>query len=196
MATVSLTVPVAASRHLPGDRDVWIFIMAELMTFSAFFIAYMFYRNGDVELFNRGQATLDRNLGVLNTLLLILSSWGVVRAIAAARTNRRRQIVSYLGVAIGLALAFMVVKYFEYAAKFAVGITLTSNDFYMFYFCLTMIHLAHVVGGTVILSVLLRNARAGKYHAGNLRGLETGASFWHMVDLLWIFLFPLFYLLR
>jgi nitric oxide reductase NorE protein len=196
MTIAQSLVRTSASRHLPGDPDVWIFIMAELVMFSAFFIAYIFYRNAEIAVFNAGQATLDRNLGALNTLFLILSSWSVVRAVSAARINRQDAVVRYLCIAIGFSLGFMAVKYFEYAAKFNAGITLLSGDFYMFYFCLTMIHLAHVVGGTIILIVLLVNARGGTYHARNLRGIETGASFWHMVDLLWIFLFPLLYLLE
>ncbi len=188
--------PRAGTRHLPGDRDVWIFILAELLMFGTFFVAYITNRHAEIALFNTSQATLDRSLGALNTLFLISSSWLVVRAVAAVRSQHGRNATHYLGGAIVLALAFIVVKYFEYSAKFAAGMDLTTNDFYMFYFTLTMIHLAHVVGGTVILSVLWLNAREGKYHSRNLRGLEAGAAYWHMVDLLWIFLFPLIYLLQ
>jgi nitric oxide reductase NorE protein len=105
-------------------------------------------------------------------------------------------VAPWLAFAIALGIAFMVVKYFEYAAKLKTGVDLTTDDFHMFYFCLTGIHLLHVIAGTVILIVCWTNARDRLYHADNIRGLETGASYWHMVDLLWIFLFPLLYLLR
>lgn len=185
-----------AAGRLPGDRDVWLFIFAELMMFGAFFLAYIVNRSTAVELYNAAQQTLDRNLGVLNTVFLIASSWAVVQALAAARRDQSGTSARYLMLAIALAAAFVVVKYFEYSAKFRAGIDLTTNDFYMFYFCLTMIHLAHVVAGSVILLVLCLNTRQGKYRAGRMQGMEAGASYWHMVDLLWIFLFPLLYLLR
>jgi nitric oxide reductase NorE protein len=189
-------IPPPLARHLPGDRDVWIFIFAELLMFGAFFVAYLVHRQTSVDLYNASQQTLDRDLGVINTIFLITSSWLAVSAVASARANRSREIVSRLAGAITLALAFIVVKYFEYTTKFAEGINLTTNDFYMFYFALTMIHLAHVMAGTVILSVLLLNAKEEKYHRQNLSGLEAGTAYWHLVDLLWIFLFPLLYLLR
>lgn len=197
--TVLSASPDTASHdtvRLPGDRDVWIFIIAELLMFGAFFIAYVAYRAGEVELFNASQQTLDRKLGVLNTLILIIGSWDVVLALRAARRDRLNAVPSYLGLAIALGVAFMIVKYLEYSALFAVGTTMTTNTFYMFYFCLTMIHLLHVVAGTIILVVLWANARSGTYDSRHTKGLETGASYWHMVDLLWVFLFPLLYLLR
>lgn len=196
MPSAALAERQTAPRRLPGDPDVWLFIFAELMMFGAFFLAYIVNRSTAVDLYNTAQQTLDRNLGVLNTIFLIASSWAVVQALAAARRNQSATTTRYLILAIALAVAFVVVKYFEYSAKFQAGIDLTTNDFYMFYFCLTMIHLAHVVAGSVILLVLCLNARQGKYRAGRMQGMEAGAAYWHMVDLLWIFLFPLLYLLR
>jgi nitric oxide reductase NorE protein len=197
--TVTLAHPsslAASIRRLPGDRDVWVFIMAELLMFGVFFVAYIVQRRAEVTLFNASQATLDRTLGGLNTLILITSSWAVVRAAEAGRARRNAAVVRRLGVAIALALAFVAVKGVEYSAKFDAGINLTTNSFYMFYFSLTMVHLFHVVGGTVILIVVRQNAKGGEYHPASMKGLEAGASYWHMVDLLWIFLFALLYLLR
>ena len=182
--------------RLPGDPDLWIFIVAELLMFGAFFVAYIVYRASEVELFNDAQLTLDRNLGALNTLFLVTSSSAVVRAVTAARRNQRALVPRYLAAAIALAAAFVAVKCFEYAAKLEHGIAITTNTFFMFYFSLTGIHLLHVIGGTVVLTVMWTHARHGAYHAQNTRGLEAGASYWHMVDLLWIFLFALLYLLR
>jgi len=197
--TVALAHPgslAASIWRLPGDRDVWIFIMAELLMFGVFFVAYIVQRRAEVTLFNASQATLDRTLGGLNTLILVTSSWAVVSAVEAARAKRTAAVVRHLGVAIALALAFVAVKYVEYSAKFEAGINLTTNSFYMFYFSLTMVHLFHVVGGTVILIVVRQNAKGGAYHPASMKGLEAGASYWHMVDLSWIFLFALLYLLR
>jgi len=188
------TSPIA--RHLPGDKDVWVFIIAELLMFGVFFAIYIVNRFFEVEMFNASQLTLNRNLGVANTFFLVTSSWAVALSVHAARRNRRSKVSLYLGVGITLSFAFMLVKYVEYSAKFNTGVTMTTNTFYMFYFCLTMIHLLHVIGGTIILIVMWMKAKEGVYHARNTKGLETGASYWHMVDLLWIFLFPLLYLLR
>lgn len=186
----------SSSRRLPGDRDVWVFILAELMMFGAFFVAYAVAWAGDPTGFAASQLTLDRDLALLNTLFLIVSSWAVANAVNAARISRGAAVAPYLALAIGLGLAFMMVKYLEYSAKINAGISITGDDFYMFYFCLTGIHLLHVVAGTIILGIMWNNARQGHYHAANLMGLEAGASYWHMVDLLWIFLFALIYLLR
>ncbi|MDB5977660.1 MAG: norE [Nevskia sp.] len=182
--------------RLPGDPDVWVFIAAELLMFGAFFVAYIINRAGDVALYNSAQQTLDRGLGVLNTLFLITSSWAVATAVAAARQNRLAQVPRRLALGIVLGMAFVVVKAIEYTAKIKAGYTMLSNDFFMFYYCLTGIHLLHVFVGSTILLVCWNNARDGRYGPANMKGLETGASYWHMVDLLWIFLFPLLYLLR
>jgi len=186
---------LSASR-IPGDKDVWFLIIAEMMMFGVFFITYMVYRAKDVELFNVSQLALNRNLALLNTLFLVTSSWTVAQAVIAARQDRLIAVRGYLLTAIGLAVAFMTAKCFEYSIEFEHGITAATNMFFMFYFCLTMIHMLHVIIGTVILGVVWANARRGVYRPGRTEGLETAASYWHMVDLLWIFLFPLLYLLR
>lgn len=180
----------------PGDKDIWIFIIADVITFGVFFITYMVYRAGDVRLFNTSQLMLNRNLALLNTLFLVTSSWAVVQAVTAARQDRTLVVPRYLFGAILLAAAFADVKWFEYSVKFKHGITPTTNMFFTFYYCLTMIHMLHVVVGTIVLSIVWMNAHKGLYCSGHTEGLETAASYWHMVDLLWIFLFPLLYLLR
>jgi nitric oxide reductase NorE protein len=198
MTTLAATPAVDTDplAYLPGDRDFWLFIIAELLMFGAFFIAYMLNRIGAVELFNTSQLALDRTLGVINTLFLVTSSWAVVLAVQAARKDRPGAVPRHLAVATTLGIVFVIVKCFEYAAKFEAGITMMTNTFYMFYFCLTLIHLLHVIAGSIILAVLWNKARHGDYHAHNTKGIEMGASYWHMVDLLWIFLFALLYLLR
>lgn len=185
-----------SAARLPGDKDVWIFILAELMMFGVFFVVYIVNRAGQTDLFNAAQQSLDRKLGIINTVFLVTSSWAVALGVRAARENRLAPVPRFLALAIALGAAFMVVKFVEYSAKFEAGITMTTNTFYMFYFCLTLIHLLHVIAGTVILIVLWTNARGGAYHPHATKGLEAGASYWHMVDLLWIFLFSLLYLLR
>lgn len=182
--------------HPPGDLAIWVFILAELGAFFVLFSAYAFTRLKHLELFGEMQLTLDSNAGMINTLLLITGSWCVARAIAAIKRNLCRQSAHWLLAAMLTGVGFLIVKYFEYGAKFAQGINLETNLFYTFYIALTMFHAMHVVLGMAILFFVWKKAMAGGYSAQNHHGMETGASYWHMVDLVWIILFPLVYIMR
>lgn len=189
--------PMASSqRRLPGDLAIWFFILAEMLAFAVFFAAYAFARTSHLEEFNLYQQTLDRNAGALNTVLLITGSWFVALAVQAAHQDAPARIARNLGLGWLCGAGFLVVKGFEYAAKFGAGISLSTNTFYMFYISLTFFHFMHVLLGMVILSVLWVQARKGVYGAHESNGLESGAAYWHMVDLLWIVLFPLVYVMR
>jgi len=183
-------------RDPPGDLAIWIFILAELLAFAVLFVLYGMARARHVELFNEMQLTLDRNAGALNTVLLITGSWCVARAVAAIKGDARVASARWLAAGIFAGLGFIVVKLFEYDAKFAAGINLDSNLFYMFYLSLTFFHFMHVILGLVILAFVWHKTRQGGYSAADCHGMETGASYWHMVDLVWIVLFPLVYVLR
>jgi len=180
----------------PGDLAIWVFILAELVAFFALFAAYAFTRLTHLELFNAMQRTLDSTAGMINTLLLITGSWAVARAVAAIKANRARASSHWLLLALACGGGFLIVKYFEYGAKFAAGVTLETNLFYTFYLALTMFHALHVVLGMVILAFVWNKTRRGGYSAHDHHGMETGASYWHMVDLVWIVLFPLVYVMR
>ena len=188
--------------HLPGESGVWLFILGDLLMFALFFAVFVYYRAQDPALYLQSQATLNANLGALNTLLLLTSSWFVVGAVQAARGGQidhaRRRVVPAMLCGAG----FVTVKFFEYRDKLGAGITLTSNDFYMYYYMLTGIHLLHVLIGMGVLIFLWRVLRQGAAQpdtplsATALGYLESGASFWHLVDMLWIFLFALLYLMK
>jgi nitric oxide reductase NorE protein len=180
----------------PGDLAIWVFIFAELAAFFALFVAYAFTRLKHLELFNAMQLTLDSDAGMLNTLLLITGSWCVARAVAAIKANHAAHSAHWLLAAIGTGIGFLIVKYFEYGAKFAAGIDLETNLFYTFYLLLTLFHAMHVVMGMAILFFVWNKTRRGGYSSHDHRGMETGASYWHMVDLVWIVLFPLVYVMR
>jgi nitric oxide reductase NorE protein len=181
---------------MPGGTDFWVFVIAESLLFGSFFVTYICYRSGSVELYNLSQQALNRGMGAFNTAVLIVSSWSVVQALEAVRKGRVKVAPRYLSLSIVLALVFLTVKICEYQDKFHHGITLATNKFFMFYFVLTMIHMAHVIIGTVVLIVLRQRLVQGEYDRDNMNVLEMAASYWHLVDLLWIFLFPLLYLLR
>ncbi|THF65575.1 cytochrome c oxidase subunit 3 family protein [Pseudothauera nasutitermitis] len=182
--------------RLAGDLAIWIFILAELLAFGVFFAAYAFARAADPELFALGQEGLNRNAGAFNTLVLLTASYCVVRAVHAAEAGRGRQGAPWLLAALGCGGAFVVVKLAEYSAAFDAGISLSSSTFDMFYLSLTFFHFMHVLLGMVILGALWLNARQGRYDPDNLNGIESGAAYWHMVDLVWLVLFPLVYVMR
>lgn len=183
-------------RRLPGDLAIWFFILAEMLAFAVFFAAYAFARASHVEEFNQYQQTLDLNAGAVNTVLLITGSWFVALAVQAAHRDDTPAISRNLLLGWLCGAGFLIVKCFEYAAKFGAGISLSTNTFYMFYISLTFFHFMHVILGMVILTVLWKQSRRGVYGSHEANGLESGAAYWHMVDLLWIVLFPLVYVMR
>lgn len=192
-----VTKPQAAPlRRLPGVEGIWVFVAADMAMFAILFVSYMQGRLAEPALFEASRQTLDVNFGGINTLILLTSSWLVALGVVAVRQGRAERLPALLAAALACGLAFMVSKAIEYGGKLAAGITMLTNDFYMFYFTLTGIHLFHVTAGNVVLVVLWVKARNGAFTQDNCVTLECGATYWHMVDLLWIMLFPLLYLLR
>lgn len=175
---------------------IWLVILAELLTFGILFLSYAVTRARHLALFNASQRTLDLHAGVVNTLLLITGSWCVARAVQAVRADRAGPGARWLAGALLCGGAFLGLKLTEYAAKLHAGIDLSTNDFYMLYFMLTGFHFLHVVVGMILLAILLIKTLQCRYGGSNCHALETGAAFWHMVDLLWIVLFPLVYVMR
>jgi len=195
---IAATLPASHDqpRTLPGDLAIWFFIFAELLVFGVFFLAYAFARARNVELFDASQLQLDRISGAINTALLISSSYFVVRAVDRIRHGASRACAGWLVAAMTLGGAFLVLKLTEFAGKFAAGITMSTNTFFMFYIGLGFFHFMHVVLGMIILGWVAHKAWRGGYSAANHAGVETGASYWHMVDLVWIVLFPLIYVMH
>lgn len=183
-------------QDLPGDLALWIFIFAEMLAFGVLFVAYAFTRAHNVELFNESQLTLSRTSGAINTLILITSSYFVVRGVSAIKHDLWNRCIYWLTGAVLLGCVFISIKIVEFYSKFSAGISMSTNTFYMFYLSLTFFHFMHVLMGMIILVFIIVKARNGNYNAQNYTGVETGASFWHMVDFLWIILFPLVYIIR
>ncbi|MDD2699553.1 MAG: cytochrome c oxidase subunit 3 [Arcobacteraceae bacterium] len=183
-----------------GDFAIWIIIYIELVTFGLFFIGFAFARNEQIEIFNNSQLLLDKRFGFINTILLITSSYFVVKSVKIIKTINTQESFTdasvYLINAVGLGGIFLIIKGIEFSDKYSAGINLSTNSFFMFYFILTIFHFMHVILGIIILYNLYQNTKLGLYTKENHRGLETGASYWHMVDLLWIILFPLIYIIR
>ena len=187
---------IDTTQPLPGDFAIWIFIFAELVVFGVLFVAYAFTRSAHVDLFNTSQLLLNRSYGFANTLVLVTSSYFVVRATQSIKAGRNTACGHWLIGALGLGTVFLALKLLEFHQDFSRGITLSTNLFYMFYLSLTFFHFLHVIMGMVILAVVTFKAYTGRYSAANHIGVETGASYWHMVDLVWIVLFALIYVIH
>jgi nitric oxide reductase NorE protein len=183
-------------RVLPGVPGIWIFILLDMSFFSVLFLAYILERAKQPALFAASQEQLNITLGLFNMLVLLTSSWFVALAVHAVRLGRNRQASVLLVAGLVCGLVFVGVKIVEYSQKFAMGITPLTDGFFMLYFSLTFFHFLHVIVGIVVLAVLALKTRKGTYGAGRAVGIEMGATYWHMVDLIWIMLFPLLYMVK
>jgi cytochrome c oxidase subunit 3 len=185
---------------------MWIFLITEVLFFGGLFAAYAVYRAWNPEIFVEAHKALNWKLGGLNTLVLITSSLTVALAIRELQGGRARVAVRYLWATLLLAGAFMVVKYFEYAHKFHLGqlpgkyYTYTGIEgtnphlFFSIYFTMTGLHGLHVlIGMGVILWMIVRTSK-GHFGPHYYNPVEVTGLYWHLVDLVWIYLFPLLYL--
>ena len=183
-------------RRLPGVEGVWVFIGADSVIFAILFLSFMQDRLKNPAIFEASRQTLNMNLGGIDTLILLTSSWSVALAVQAMKRDQiDREPRLLLGGAV-TGLMFVASKSIEYFEKFAHGITPGTNPFYMWYFTLTGIHLIHVVVGTSLLTYLWVRSWRGTYDHLHKAVPESVASYWHLVDLLWIVLFPLLYLMK
>lgn len=187
--------PKSASGHVPGEEGLWVFIGGDLLVFAAFFITFAVYWRQDRALFQASSALLDKRIGLANTLLLLTSSWFVAQAVAAVRAGAGPRARALLMGAIGLGSGFVVLKGFEYHAKIAAGITLNTNGFFILYYMYTAIHLLHVIIGLGALAFIVTRFQRDGSLKGGVALVEGGGAFWHLVDLLWLALFALLYLL-
>ena len=181
-------------RRIPGEPGVWIFLFGDMIVFGIFFATFMYQRSLAPELFDESRRTLSLGIGVTNTLVLLTSSLFVVTAIRAIRSSERLAARWLLVGALVCGLAFVGLKAIEYTAKVNEGHTTNANALYLYYFILTGLHLFHVLIGIAVLAVLLTQAGRVELSATRMALVEGGACFWHLVDLLWIVLFPLLYL--
>ena len=184
-------------RHVPGEPGIWVLLFGDMAVFTILFAVYLHRRAENKDLFAQSQDALNRTFGAVNTLVLLTSSLLVVFAVLALRSERWRHLAQRLTVAgVAVGSCFVVIKVFEYHEKVAAGITPSTNEFYMYYFVLTGLHLAHVIVGLGVLLALSRIARKPEPSRTHIAFFEGGGCFWHMVDLLWIVIFPLLFLVR
>jgi nitric oxide reductase NorE protein len=185
-----------AAARLPGDPGVWVFITADVCAFALFFLLFTIGRAGNPPLYEQSRQALNPAVGLLNTFILLTSSLFMVFAVTAARDGNRPRVTLNLSLAMLVGAGFAVSKLFEYSAKIHAGITMLSNEFFTYYFVLTGIHFLHFTVGMIVLWVCLAKAKSQDIDARYLVWIESSGCYWHMVDLLWIVLFPMLYLLR
>ncbi len=174
--------------ELPGEPMMWVLIFSELAVFGLLLGAFAVTRAVEPAVFAAGQRLLDPSLAALNTLALVTSGWAAARGALAARCERKSASRFWLALAISLGGTFVAIKLIEYSGEIAAGADIESSTFFTLYFLLTGFHLLHVVLGMIILAVVLRGAAPS--------AVETGTSFWHMVDLVWVLMFPIVYLVN
>lgn len=184
-------------RRIPGDPGIWIFIFLDMLIFMEMFCLFGWYRSQNRELFEVSQHAVKPAYGLLYTVLLLSSSWCVVMAVGAARKGLIDLASKLVLWAFAFGAAFAAIKVIEYSDKISTGITPVTNDFFMFYFVMTFAHLLHATVGLGVLWYVRNQIKAlasPSSSPGRLRMIESGAVYWHMIDLLWIVLFALFYL--
>jgi len=185
----------ALPRRLPGEEGIWVLIFGDLFVFTLFFMTFLYYRDAEPAVFVTSQLELNRAFGLTNTIFLLTSSLFVAVATRRVRSGGHHPQFLFLA-AMACGFGFVIIKAFEYGAKFHAGIGFTTNDFFMLYFVFTGIHLMHVIIGLAVLTYLTRVSGKPNAATTGLVWIECGALFWHLVDLLWVVLFALFYLLR
>jgi nitric oxide reductase NorE protein len=195
-ATTESRPPVTVTKKIPGEAGVWIFILGDMTVFAVFFVVYLIERSKNREVFELSQQTLDKHFGAVNTVFLLISSLLVVLAVRAMRNAAQHVAQRAIVGAFLCGIAFVVVKVFEYHERIAAHETPSTNGFYLLYFVLTGLHLFHLVIGLAVLIVLRSIAGRPALSTNQWAFFEGAACFWHMVDLLWLVLFPLIFLVR
>ena len=200
------------TKHLDSHYDeeasklgMWLFIFTELLLFGGLFIVYSIYRYLNPEAFKMAGEQLNTTIGAINTIVLLVSSMTIAMSTTALQKKNKKLVIFLLEVTIMLAIIFLINKYFEWGLKFKHGIFPGSEFmktdfsqgeilFFGLYFVMTGLHALHIIVGMIIIIFALRGVQSGKVHADRPSLLENAGLYWHLVDLIWIFLFPLLYL--
>lgn len=179
--------------HLPGDGHMWVMVLGDMVVFAGYFVIFMVYRAMTPEAFLASQRHLSIDIGVVNTVILLTSSWFIARSVLAARAGDHGRAIrfTYAGGLCGV--LFIAIKSYEWWAKISAGQT-NSDMFFSFYYVITGVHLVHVVIGLIVLGVTIRELRNPARRRISM--VESGAVYWHMVDLLWVAIFALMYVMR
>jgi cytochrome c oxidase subunit 3 len=187
---------------------MWLFLATEILMFGGLFAGFAYMQSRFPEAFYEGHKHLQQGLGTLNTVVLLISSFTMVMAVRSAATNKRKQLIGFLSATIVCAFIFLFVKYIEYSTKYHHGLLpgrYFSNPedptghqfiFFSFYFMMTGLHGIHIAIGIGVLFWLLRRSIRGDFSSSYYNPVDMVGLYWHLVDIIWIYLFPLLYLIR
>ncbi len=198
----------ASQQYESGKEGIWLFMVTEILMFGAIFVAYAIYHHAYPDMFAEGAKSLDWKMGFVNTLVLIFSSFTMAISISYIQKNEQKKAVIALGTTVLCGAIFMVIKYFEYAHKFHLGLLpgkfldvagvgaehANLGLYFGFYYCMTGLHGLHVLIGMGLITWCMIRTMRGDFHGQYWIPVEGVGLFWHIVDLIWIFLFPLLYL--
>ncbi|BBY24597.1 cytochrome c oxidase subunit 3 [Mycobacterium stomatepiae] len=185
------------ARFIPGQPDMWAFVLFETLVFTGYFGFYLFFRARNDDLFVHAQAHLDLCVGVFNTLVLLLSSWSVARCVQSSRAGEYRAALRDVFLTAAFAAVFLFFKVVEWVRLVNTGNGLDSNDFFTYYFFLTGIHFVHLLIGFVVLGVIVYQLQSAATRPRESQEIvETCATYWHTVDFLWVLIFALLYVVR
>jgi heme/copper-type cytochrome/quinol oxidase subunit 3 len=183
----------AVPSNIPtGKLAMWWFLSSEIITFGGLIGTYIIFRLGNME-WAEAAAHLSVPVGTCNTLVLLTSSLTMVLALAAVEEEDRNEIKKWLSLTVFLGVVFLVIKAFEWGGKIGTGLTPDAGGFWSFYYALTGLHALHVLVGVLINAILLVIVVTGRLGTKGYR-IELAGLYWHFVDVVWIFLFPLLYL--
>lgn len=192
----NLLVTHSTERKVPGSFAVWIFIYAELTEFGLFFILFLVAKANFPADFSQGPQKLSTLAGLGNTLILLSSSLCVVKAIAAIKIGNIKSTIHWLLLTIVAGGLYCAVKFWEYHRNGALGINPRDDYFIAGYYYIGFNHLLHVLIGMATIGIVTILTALGFYDADHHEGLESAATYWHMIDLVWIVIFPLLYVLH
>jgi cytochrome c oxidase subunit 3 len=190
-----------------AKQGMWIFMVTEVLMIGALFVGYLLFRLRFPEAFHEAHQHLDVKLGTTNTVILLVSSATMVLGVSAVQRGNNKRGMRMLMATVALGACFLVVKYFEYTHEFKEGIfpggyyhfeglkTAHAPLFYSFYFVMTGIHAFHVIVGMSLITWLITKIKRGHISKDYFTPIELVGFYWHFVDLVWIYLFPLLYLL-
>ncbi|MFE6922038.1 cytochrome c oxidase subunit 3 [Nocardia sp. NPDC057663] len=181
---------------VPGEEGLWVFLIGDMVMFTVIFATFLYYRGQQADQFEIARRTLDQSHGVINTLLLLVSSLVVVRGVRAIRAGDATAGTCLFAGAIVCALGFIAMKVVDYVSIVGNDLLSVGGNFYPYYFALTGLHLVHLLVGVGGLFYLLYIARRSGRLEVNHAAVEGAACYWHMVDLLWMIILPLLYLIR
>jgi len=174
---------------------MWLFLGTEILLFGGLFAAYAIYRARYPEMFAEQHRELDVWFGTINTFILLFSSFTMAMAVWSIQKGKQTRTVIFMLITIICGLAFGINKYFEYAEDFHKHLYPQTSIFYALYYLMTGLHMIHVFVGLTILSVITYLTHKGKFNENYNTPIEVGGLYWHLVDVIWIYLFPLLYLI-